>query len=73
MVGNPLSLSQAWAAIFPACVCMTQIVHRGSAHQHRYKGETAVLDLLDLELSKDLGVISQAQRVERSTCRARQP
>ena len=72
MAGTPLSMGSGNQSSQRVCgYCSLRF--RGHAHQHRYKGEAAVLDLLDLELSKHLWVISQAQRVERSTCTATQP
>ena len=42
-------------------------------HQHRDECEPAVLDLLDLELSKHLRVVSQTQGVEWTTCMPHEP
>ena len=39
------------------------------AHQHGYEGEAAILDLLDLKLSKHLRVVSQTQGVKGATCK----
>lgn len=40
-------------------------------HQDRNHGQSAVLDLLDLELSKVFGVVCESQRIKGATCIAR--
>ena len=66
-----ISTKSGFAALLPLSIgtqprLIPELRQQGAPHQDGDHGKTAVLDLLDLQLLKDLWVVGQAQWVERA-------